>query len=123
MSNEKKYKKYLDFIIGWVRSWTEEIEADEEYVESFIRFEEFTGRRTTVEVLWGETCKVLGDYIAVTWIPNRGKLQRHHMMEVRSMEENTTTAAEHDHSSKKKCDDSVKPHHGIAKTALTLDKN
>jgi hypothetical protein len=22
-SNEKKYKKYLDFIIGWVRSWTE----------------------------------------------------------------------------------------------------
>jgi hypothetical protein len=24
-SNEKKYKKYLDFIIGWVRLWAEEI--------------------------------------------------------------------------------------------------
>jgi hypothetical protein len=35
MSNEKKYKKYLDFIIGWARSWTEEIESEEEYVESF----------------------------------------------------------------------------------------
>jgi hypothetical protein len=29
-SNEKKYKKYLDFVIGWVRSWTEEIESEEE---------------------------------------------------------------------------------------------
>jgi hypothetical protein len=33
-SNEKKYKKYLYFIIGWVRSWTKEIESEEEYVES-----------------------------------------------------------------------------------------
>jgi hypothetical protein len=37
-SNENKYKKYLDFTIGWVRSWTEEIESEEEYVESFKRF-------------------------------------------------------------------------------------
>jgi hypothetical protein len=42
-------------------------------------------------------------------------------MEVRSMEDNTTAAAEHEHSSNNKCEDSVKPHHGIAKTALTLD--
>jgi RAB protein geranylgeranyltransferase component A len=85
-SNEKKYKKYLDFIIGWVRSWTEEIESEEEYVESFKRFEEFIGRRTNMEVLGCEICKVLDDYIAVTWIPNRETLQRHHRMEVRSME-------------------------------------
>jgi hypothetical protein len=38
-SNEKKYKKYLDFIIGWVKSCTEEIESEEDYVESFKRFE------------------------------------------------------------------------------------
>jgi hypothetical protein len=50
-SNEKKYKKYLDFIIGWVRSWAEEIESEEEYVESFKNFEEFMGRRATMEVL------------------------------------------------------------------------
>jgi hypothetical protein len=42
-SNEKKYKKYLDFIIGWVRSWTEEIESEEEYVEFVKRSEEFMG--------------------------------------------------------------------------------
>jgi hypothetical protein len=46
-SNEKKYKKYLDFIIGWARSWTEEIESEEECVESFKRFKEFMVRRTT----------------------------------------------------------------------------
>jgi hypothetical protein len=34
-----------------VRSWTEEIESEEEYVESFKMFEEFMGRRTTMEVL------------------------------------------------------------------------
>jgi hypothetical protein len=39
------------------------------------------------------------------------------------MEENTTAAAEQEHSSNKKCEDSVKPHHGISKTALTLGKN
>jgi hypothetical protein len=39
------------------------------------------------------------------------------------MEENTMASAEHQHSSNKKCEDSVKPHHGIAKPALTLDKN
>jgi hypothetical protein len=44
-------------------------------------------------------------------------------MEVRSVEENTMAAAEHNHSSNNKCEDSVKPHHGIHKTALTLDKN
>jgi hypothetical protein len=120
-SNEKKYKKYLDFIVGWVRSWTEEIESKEEYVESFKRFEEFTGRRTTMEVLGVERRKDLYDYIAFTWIPNRGTLQRHHRMEVRSMEEKTMASAEHNHSSKKKCEDCVKHHHGIAKT--TLDKN
>jgi hypothetical protein len=92
-------------------------------VESFKRFEEFMGRRTTMEVLWGERRKFLDDYIAVTWIPNREKLQRHHRMEVRSMEETTTSAAEHGHSFNKKCEDSFKPHHGIAKTDLTLDKN
>jgi hypothetical protein len=84
-SNEKKYKKYLDFVIGWVRSWTEEIESEEEYVESFKSFQEFMGRRTIMEVLGGERRTVLYNYIAVTWIPNRGKLQRHHRMEVRSM--------------------------------------
>jgi hypothetical protein len=122
-SNETKYKKYLDFIIGWVKSWTEEIKSEEEYVESFKRFEEFIGRKTTMEVLGAERFKVIDDYIAVTLIPNRETLQRHHMMEVRSIEENTIAAADHDHSSNKKCEDSVKPHHGIAKTALTLDKN
>jgi hypothetical protein len=81
------------------------------------------GSRTTMEMLGGERRKVLDDYIAVTWIPRRGKLQRHHRIEVRSMEDNTMAAAEHDHSSNKKCEDSVKPHHLIAKTALTLDKN
>jgi hypothetical protein len=49
MFNEKKYKKYLDFIIGWVRSWIQEIESEEEYVESFKRFEEFMGRRRTID--------------------------------------------------------------------------
>jgi hypothetical protein len=44
-------------------------------------------------------------------------------MEVRSMEVNTMAAAEHEHSSNKKCEDSVKPHHGIAKTDLKLDNN
>jgi hypothetical protein len=82
-SNEKKYKKYLDLIIGWVRSWTEENESEEEYVESFKRFEEFMARGAILEVLGA---KVIDDYIAVTWIPNRVKLQRHHRMEVRSME-------------------------------------
>jgi hypothetical protein len=65
MSNEKKYKKYLDFIIVWLRSWTEEIESEEEYVESFKRFEEFMGRRMTMEVLGAERSKILDDYIAV----------------------------------------------------------
>jgi hypothetical protein len=92
-------------------------------VESFKRFEEFTGRRTTMEVLGGEISKVLDAYIVVTWIPNREKLQRHHGMEVRSMEENAIAADEHEHSSNNKCEDSVKTHHRIAKTALTLDKN
>jgi hypothetical protein len=76
-----------------------------------------------MEMLGGERRKVLDDYIAVTWIPNRGKLQRHHRMEVRSTEENTVAAAEHEHSSNKKYRDSVKHHHGIAKTALTLENN
>jgi hypothetical protein len=92
-------------------------------VESFKRFEEFTGRRTTLEMLGAERRKDLDDYIAVTWIPNRGELYRHHMMEVRSMERKTMDAAEHEHSSNKKYENSVKPHHGIDKTALTLDKN
>jgi hypothetical protein len=39
-------------------------------------------------------------------------------MEVRSMEENTTDADEHEHSSNNKCEDS-----GMTKTTLTLDKN
>jgi hypothetical protein len=91
-------------------------------VESFKRFEEFMGG-ATMEVLGGKICKVIDDYIAVAWIPNREKLQRHHRMEVRSMEENTMDAAEYEHSSNKKCEDSVKPHHGIAKTPLTLGKN
>jgi hypothetical protein len=39
------------------------------------------GRGTTMKVLGAEIRNVL-DYIAVTWIPNRGKLQRHHKMEV-----------------------------------------
>jgi hypothetical protein len=81
------------------------------------------GRRKTMEVLRGERRKVLDDYIAVTWIPNREKLQRHHRMEVRSMEENAAYAAENDNLLNKKCEDSVKPHHGIANTALTIDKN
>jgi hypothetical protein len=85
-SNENKYTKYLDFIIGWVSSWNEEIESEKEYVESFKRFEELIGRRRTTEVLWAERCKVLDDYISVTWIPNRGKLQRPHILEVISME-------------------------------------
>jgi hypothetical protein len=81
------------------------------------------GWGTTMEVLGDEICKVLDDYIAVIWIPNREKLQRHHRIGVRSMEVNTTAAAEYEHSSNKKFEDSVKPNHGIAKTALTLDKN
>jgi hypothetical protein len=81
------------------------------------------GLRNSRRVLGAERSKVLDDYIAVTWIPNRRKLQRHHRMEVRSMEENTTASSDHEHSSNKKCEDSVKPHHGISKTALTLDKN
>ena len=36
-----------------------------------------------MEMLGDERRKVLDDYIAVTWIPNREKLQRHHRMEVR----------------------------------------
>jgi hypothetical protein len=44
-----------------VRSWTGEIESEEEYVESFKRFEEFIGRRTTMEVLGAERRKVLDD--------------------------------------------------------------
>jgi hypothetical protein len=106
-----------------VRSCTEEIESEEEYVESFKRFKEFMGRRKTMEVLGAERHKVLDDYIAVAWIPNREKLERYHRMEVRSLEENTTDAAEHEHSSNKKVEDSVKPHHGIVKPDLTLDKN
>jgi hypothetical protein len=39
------------------------------------------------------------------------------------MEENTMAAAEHENSSNKKCEESVKLCHGISKTALTLDKN
>jgi hypothetical protein len=81
------------------------------------------GRRTTIEVMGAERRKILNDYVTVTLISNREKLQRHHRMEVISMEENTPAVAEHEHSSKKKCEDSVKPHHGISKTALTLDKN
>jgi hypothetical protein len=92
-------------------------------VESLKIFEEFTGRRTIMEVMGAERRKVLDYYIAVAWTPNKKKLQRPHRIEVRSMEENTTAAAEHDHSSNKKFEDSVKPNHGIAKTALTLDKN
>jgi hypothetical protein len=80
-SNEKKYKKYIYFIIGWLRTWTEEIEEEEdEDVESFKRFEEFMGRRKTMEVLGAERRKVLDDYIAVTSIPNREKLQWHYRM-------------------------------------------
>jgi hypothetical protein len=116
--SEKTSNENLDFIIGWARSWTEEIESEDDYVESFNKFEEFMGRRTTMEVMGVERRKVLDDYIAVIWI-----LQRHHRIAVRSMEDNTTAAAEHDNSSNKKYEDSVKPHHGIAKTALTLDKN
>jgi hypothetical protein len=52
-------------------------------VESFKRFEEFIGRRTTMKVLGGERRKVIDDYIAFTWIPNREKLQLHHRMEIR----------------------------------------
>jgi hypothetical protein len=122
-SNAKKYKKYLDFIIVWVKSWTEEIESEEEHVESFKRFEELMGRRTTMEVMGGERHNVLDDYIAVTWIHNREKFHLHYGMDVRSMEENTTAAAYHEHSSNKKCEDSIKHHHEISKTALTLDKN
>jgi hypothetical protein len=92
-------------------------------VESLKIFEEFTGRRTIMEVMGAERRKVLDYYIAVAWTPNKKKLQRPHRIEVRSMEENTTAAAEHDHSSNKKFEDSVKPHHGITKTSLTLDKN
>jgi hypothetical protein len=33
------------------------------------------------------------------------------------------TAAEHEHSSDNKCEDIVKPRHGIAKTDFRLDKN
>jgi hypothetical protein len=77
MSNEKKYKKYLDFIIDWVRSWTEEIELEEDYVESFESFEEFMGRVTPMEVLGADIRKVLDEYIAVTWIPIREKRHRH----------------------------------------------
>jgi hypothetical protein len=69
-----------------VRSWTDEIELEEEYVEYFKRFEEFMGRTTTMEVLGAERRKVPDDYIAVTWIPNREKLQRHRRMEFRSIE-------------------------------------
>jgi hypothetical protein len=57
-------------------------------------FEEFMGGGI-MEVLGAEIRKVIDDYIAVTWIPNRVKIQRHHRMEVRSMEENTLAAAEH----------------------------
>jgi hypothetical protein len=32
-------------------------------------------------------------------------------------------AADHENSSNKKYEDSAKPHHGISKTALTLDNN
>jgi hypothetical protein len=41
-------------------------------------------------------------------------------MEVRSMEDKTMAATQHDHSSNKECEDSVKPLHGIANTYLTL---
>jgi hypothetical protein len=61
-SNENKYNKYLDFIIGWVRSWTREIESEDKYVESFKQFE-FTGRRTSMEVLGAERRKFLDAYI------------------------------------------------------------
>jgi hypothetical protein len=44
-----------------VRSWTEEIESEEEYVESFKIFEEFMGRRNTMEVLGAERLKLLDD--------------------------------------------------------------
>jgi hypothetical protein len=44
-------------------------------------------------------------------------------MEFRSMEENTTAAAENGNSYNKKCEYSVKPHRGISKTDLTLVKN
>jgi hypothetical protein len=64
-SNEKKYMKYLDFIIGWDRSWTEDIESDEEYVESFKRFEEFMGRRTTAEVLGAERRFLQIEYVHI----------------------------------------------------------
>jgi hypothetical protein len=66
-------------------------------VESFKRFEEFTGKKTTMEVLGAERYKALDDYIGFT--------------------------AEHAHSSNKKSEENVKPHHGIARTALTLDNN
>jgi hypothetical protein len=60
-SNEKEYKKCLDFIIGWVGSWTEEIKSEEEYVESFRRFAELMGGVTIMEVLGTERRKVLDD--------------------------------------------------------------
>jgi hypothetical protein len=72
--------------MGWVRSHTEEIESEEEYVESFNRFDEFMGRRTTMGVLGAERRNVRDDYITVTWISNREKNQQHHSMEFRSME-------------------------------------
>jgi hypothetical protein len=97
--------------------------GDEEYVESFKRFEEFMGRSMAMEVIGAEIYKVIDDYIVVNWIPNMGGLQRHNRMEVRSMEENKTAAAEHEHSSNKKCEDSVKPYRGISKKALILNNN
>jgi hypothetical protein len=54
-------------------------------MESFKTFDKFMGRRKTMVVLGAERRKVLDDYIAFTWIPNREKLQRHRMMEVKSM--------------------------------------
>jgi hypothetical protein len=104
-------------------SWTEEIESDEKDVQSFKRFKEFVDRSMIIEVMGAERRKILDDYIAVTWIPNKIKLQRHHRMAVRSMEKNTMSAAEHGHSSNNKCEDSIKLLHGIYKTALTLAKN
>jgi hypothetical protein len=76
-----------------------------------------------MEVMGAERRKFLDDYITFTCIPNSEKLQLHHRMAIKSIEENTTATAEHEHSSSKKCEDSVKPHHAIAKTVLTLDKN
>jgi hypothetical protein len=55
--------------------------------------------------------------------PTNEKNQRHFRLEVRAMEENKMAAAEHDNFSNKKCEDSVKPHNGISKTALTFDNN